>query len=88
MASIKNLKKNINYVLGDIIEECYIWELMNPKADKKMSEAIIEEALNSYDVLLEKVNVKKVANKKVHFKSIDNELESIANKLIEKVNKL
>jgi len=35
MASIKNLKKDINYVLGDIIEECYTWEILNPKADKK-----------------------------------------------------
>ena len=36
MASIKNLKKDINYVLGDIIEECYTWELLHPKADKKL----------------------------------------------------
>ena len=44
MASIKNLKKDINYVLGDIIEECYTWEMLNPKADKKATEKIIDEA--------------------------------------------
>ena len=30
MANIRNLKKDINYVLGDIIEAVYLWELTNP----------------------------------------------------------
>ena len=52
MASIKNLKKDINYVLGDIIEECYTWELLNPKADPKAAEAIIDEAIVAFDALI------------------------------------
>ena len=40
MASIKNLKKDINYTLGDLIEECYVYQLLNPKADVKASEAL------------------------------------------------
>ena len=31
MANIRDLKKDINYVLGDIIEAVYLWELTNPK---------------------------------------------------------
>lgn len=88
MASIKNLKKDINYVLGDIIEECYTWEILNPKADKKETEAIIDEAIEAFDTLVEKVNAKNVDNSKAHFKSINSELEQTANKLIEKINKL
>ena len=30
MASIKNLKKEINDQIGDIIEDIYHWELSNP----------------------------------------------------------
>ena len=45
MASIKNLKKDINYTLGDLIEECYVYQLLNPKADVKASEALIDEAI-------------------------------------------
>ena len=88
MASIKNLKKDINYVLGDIIEECYTWEILNPKADKKETEVIIDEAIEAFDTLVEKVNAKNVDNSKAHFKSINSELEQTANKLIEKINKL
>ncbi|TYP96087.1 hypothetical protein C7447_10924 [Tenacibaculum adriaticum] len=88
MSSVKNLKKDINYTLGDIIEECYVWELLNPKDDSKKSEAIIDEAIATFDELLSKVHAKNVENKKAHFKSISAELESKATALVEKVNSL
>lgn len=88
MASIKNLKKDINYVLGDIIEECYTWEILNPKADKKATDAIIDEAIEAFDTLIEKVNAKDVDNYKAHFKAVNQELEQTANNLIEKINNL
>jgi len=88
MASIKNLKKDINYVLGDIIEECYLFEMVNPEADKKKTEAIIDEAIEAFDGFVERVNDAKVDNKRAHFKAINSDLEATAKKLIEKVNKL
>ncbi len=88
MASIKNLKKDINYVLGDIIEECYTWELLNPKEDTKGAEAIIDEAIEAFDTLIENVNSKDIENKKSHYKSINSKLEKTADKLIKKINKL
>lgn len=88
MASVKNLKKDINYVLGDIIEAVYVWELTNSDKDTKKSEAIIDEAISVFDELVEKVNQKNVENKKKHFKAINAELEEKGLKLIEKVNAL
>ena len=88
MASIKNLKKDINYVLGDVIEACYAWELDNPKSDTKGSEAIIEEAIKYFDMLIDKIHEKNIENKKSHFKAVYSELEKAANKLVLKVNKL
>ena len=88
MASIKNLKKDINYVLGDIIEECYVWETLNPDADKKKSEAIVDKAIKAFDTLIDKIHTKEVENKKKHFRSVELDLEKTANKLIDQVNKL
>lgn len=88
MANIKNLKKDINYVLGDIIEECYSWGMLNPKADKKKSEAIIDEAILVFDNLVVKINDKNIKNYKSHFKSINKELEEKSGALIERVNNL
>ncbi len=88
MASIKNLKKDINYVLGDIIEECYAWELLNPTADTKVTEAIIDEAILAFDALIDEIHIKDIESKKEHFKNITLELEDIANNLLKKISKL
>lgn len=88
MASIKNLKKDINFTLGDLIEECYVWELLNPKSDTTASEAIIEEAITVYDNLLDRVNEKNIENKKTHFKAIQTELETKTRAIADKVNAL
>jgi len=88
MASIKNLKKDINYVLGDIIGECAAWELENPKSDTKKSEVIIDEAIDVFDDLIVKIYTKGVENKKVHFRAISAELEEKATLLLEKINNL
>ena len=84
MASIKNLKKDINYVLGDIIDEC----IVSASGDTKKIEAIVDEAIVVFDELIAKVNAKKIENKKTHFKAIEEELEKKATKLLTKVNKL
>tara|TARA_B100001093_G_scaffold103911_1_gene96131 strand:- start:896 stop:1162 length:267 start_codon:yes stop_codon:yes gene_type:complete len=88
MANIRNLKKDINYVLGDIIEAVYIWETVNPNKDTKKSEAIIDEAIATFDSLIKKVNAKNIEAQKVHFKSITAELETKGRAMIEKINKL
>lgn len=88
MASVKNLKKDINYVLGDVIEACYTYELLNDKADTKKSAAIIDEAIALFDSLMDKVNQSKVENKKAHYNAIKTELESAAQELLDKLNKL
>tara|TARA_B110000003_G_scaffold266026_1_gene292503 strand:- start:15469 stop:15723 length:255 start_codon:yes stop_codon:yes gene_type:complete len=84
MASIRNLKKDINYVLGDIIDEC----LVSLTVDTKKSEAIVDEAIVIFDDLIAKVNAKNIENKKAHFNAIVIELEERAKKLLKKVNKL
>ena len=88
MSSVKNLKKDINHTLGDLIEECYVWEMFNPEGDKKKSEAIIDESIEIFDALIAKVHAKDVANKKQHFKAINTELENNAKALVEKINAL
>ncbi len=88
MANVRDLKKDINFVLGDIIEAVYVWEHNNPKKDTKQSEAIIDESIETFDELIAKVNDKSVENKKAHFKSIHNDLETKGRVLVEKVNQL
>ena len=88
MPSVKNLKKDINFVLGDIIEAVYIYEMTTSGKPSDKTNAIIDEAIESFDGLIAKVNDKKVENKKAHFKKINADLEQTANQLVEKINAL
>lgn len=88
MASIKDLKKDINYVLGDIIEAVYFWEASNNKKSSKEGSALIDDAIAIFDDLIEKVNTKKVESRSKHLKAVRIELEEKATGLVEKLNKL
>jgi hypothetical protein len=88
MASVKNLKKDINFVLGDIIEAVYLTELTTTGKPSDKSEAIVDEAIASFDALIKRVNAKKVEDKKAHFKKINQQLEETAGQLVAKINAL
>ena len=64
MANVKNLKKDINYVLGDIIEAVYLFEISTTGKPTTETNDLIDEAIAAFDVLITKVNAKKVENKK------------------------
>lgn len=87
MASVKNLKKDIHYVLGDIIQAIYIHEMATNGATS-VTNALLEETLNSFDELIDEVNAKNVANKKAHFKGVYTKLETVASQLVDKINAL
>jgi len=88
MATIRDLKKDINHVLGEIIEMTLDWEKANPDADKKPSAAIVDEAIRVFDTISAKIHQKDVKNKKAHFRAIQYELTEKGNALIEKLNAL
>lgn len=88
MGSVKNLKKDINYVIGDIIEAVYLYEMTSTGKPTEATNAIIDEAISTFDGLVVKVNAKKVENKKAHFKQINKDLEVAANQLVDKINAL
>lgn len=88
MASKRLLKRDVNYVMGDIIEAAYVHQLANPKQDPKKTEEIVDEAIKGFDELMAKINQKKIENKKQHFKAIEKDLETKAQDLVAKINSL
>ncbi len=88
MANKRDLKKDINYVLGDIIEAVYVWELTNAEKPTKESNAIIDEAISTFDELISRVNNRNIEDKKAHFKAINSDLETKGRALIDKINAL
>lgn len=88
MASIRDLKKDINFVLGDIIEAVYLWEVAANKQNSKEGNAVIESAISTFDDLIAKVNKKDVENKQKHLQAVRVELEKKATGLVGQLNQL
>jgi len=74
--------------LGDIIEAVYLFEMSTTGKPTEATNALIDEAITTFDTLITKVNAKKVEDKKAHFKQINTELEQAANQLVAKINEL
>ncbi len=88
MASKKQLKKDINNIIGALIEEIYVWELINPKADFNKSEKLIDEAIALFDELIIKIHTDYTGSAKKHFKSIAEELDAGIATISGKIEKL
>ena len=88
MANKRDLKKDLNYVFGDIIDAALIWQAVNPKEDPAESEAIIDDSIKSFDELIAETNKRGVENPKAHFRGIRQELETRATDLVKRINAL
>lgn len=86
MASIKSLKKEVNYVLGDVIT--YTLDIASLKKKGKEGNEIVDETIDVFDDLIAKINATGIENKKAHFNSLKIELQNKAASLIEKANNL
>ena len=64
MASVKQLKKDINDSIGALIEEIYLIELEHPQVDAKKTDPLIDAAIALFDGLIEDINSSKNQGKK------------------------
>jgi hypothetical protein len=88
MSSIKQLKKDINNEIGDLIEDIYLWELSNPTADLSKSEKLIDEAILAFDDLIQQINSVKGDDVKAQFKKIQETKAKVIKDLLKKSAKL
>ena len=88
MASIRDLKKDINFVLGDIIEAVYQWEAATDNENSNEGSAIIDKSIAAFDELMDKVHQDAIEDKRAHFKAIRASLEEKATALVQDLNNL
>ena len=92
MKSVKDLKKKLNYVVNEGIEEAYSYMLFNPGKNDKKAQAIIDEAASKKDELISRINNKADLNDgkavKAHFSKIKTEILSLKEKLNASIEKL
>ena len=88
MASVKNLKKDLNNVIGEIIQNINLWELENSDKDLKKSEKLVDKCFDVFDDLIIKIHQKDIKNKKEHYEKLSLELTKKASELVKSFNEL
>ena len=88
MASKRILKKNVNYLFGDLIDECYLWMLINPEKDAAKANEIVDEAVEYYDDVMSRIASREIENANKYFSLLNNEVEQRATELVDKINSL
>jgi len=92
MANRRELKRNINGLLGDVIEECYNAMLNDSSISEAEVEAIVDEAADLANDLVARTNAAKKlasrAERKKHFSAIKEELSDKVIAFVEKLNAL
>ena len=89
--NLRDIKKDIDYVLSAFIEDCTVCAAVNPKSDDKVIAGLMEDAVDLYNELRDKVTVKIEGSKKAYFNNLRKEIlertDALYTKLSETVAK-
>ena len=72
--NLRDIKKDIDYVLSAFIEDCTVCAAVNPKSDDKVIAGLMEDAIDLYNELRDKVTVKIEGSKKSYFNNLRKEI--------------
>ncbi len=88
MASLRVIKKDIDYLVSEVISDCWTFLYINP--DKKAEEAvsIINQAVELRNELYQRVNNPDKSNVKAHYKAISKDLLAGVDGLFIKISDL
>ena len=84
--NLRDIKKDIEYIIGEFIDDCSLFVTLNPGKDSDEVAKIIEEAVDLYNDLRDKVNAKVDGNKKAYYNGIRKELFEKTDELCEKLS--
>ena len=85
--NLREIKKDIEYVLGAFVEDCSIFATVNPNASEDQIVELMDEAAKLYNDLKDKVNVKVEGAGKAYYQGIRKELLQGTDALYEKLSK-
>ena len=73
--NLRNIKKDIDYVLSAFVEDCATCVAVNPKVSDEAAASLMEEAIDLYNELRDKAATRKIeGNKKAYFNALRKEI--------------
>lgn len=86
------LKKEINHLINEIIEDCYSYQLYHPARNRERVTHIIDDSVNLLNDLVTRVNhsrnIEDKSEKKQYFRAIKKDLDDKSLSLMQRLNKL
>ena len=84
--NLRDIKKDIEYFIGEFIDDCTLFVALNPHKNSEEVNSIIDEAVNLYNDLKDKINHPAEAKKKAYYDGIRKELIGKLDELSEKLS--
>lgn len=84
--NLRDIKKDIEYVLSAFVEDCSVCAAVNPNASQDEVAGLLEQAITLYNDLRDKVNVKVEGSKKAYYNGLRKEILEETNALYEKLS--
>lgn len=88
MASRKNLKKNVNYIAGELFAECMVNSLFVPGTDKKKADELLGEILAMQDEFISRISHTEPGNVKGFYKKFRSDFNAKVDEIIDAMGKL
>ena len=84
--NLRDIKKDIEYVLGAFIEDCTVVAAVNDKVEDSAAAELMEEAINLYNELRDKAGAKVEGPKKHYYDALRKEVLTRTDALYEKLS--
>ena len=84
--NLRDFKKDVEYIVGEFVDDCALFLCLNPNQDSDQIAAIIEEAVDLYNDLKDKANEKVEGNKRIYFAGLRKEMVEKVDSLYERLS--
>ncbi len=88
MAKRRDLKKNVNYVAGELFAECAVHRMLFPNIDKQQIDNLMTEILKMQDEFIKRISYTEPGNVKGFYKKFHTDFSNKVNEIIEGIEKL
>lgn len=88
MASRKVLKKNVNYITGELFAECLVNSLYVPGVDKEKADQLMGEILKMQDEFISRISHTEPGNVKGFYKKFRADFNAKVEEILDALGKL
>lgn len=88
MASRRQLKKNVNYIIGELFSECVVNKKFIPNVDAAEADRLLVEILKVQEEFISRISHTEPGNEKKYYKHFSTEFNKEVDAIINSLSKL